>query len=171
MRFSFVAMNSPIALHSSAVVRINVTFALCLTRLRSLNFGGTVSNAQKLAMSSAPHEPTYGIGRRANASKRSGPALSTPPTISSHTSVVEMSSTPASRPESTSFSIDWPPVPVAWNTRQSNSFCSCLVTACTHGVVTPNIVSPIAGFSRMSPCACTRSCRPAHARHSTALSR
>ncbi len=51
-------------------------------------------------------------------SKRSGPADSTPPTISSQTSVVVMSMTPAIRPESTSFSIDWPPVPVAWKTRQ-----------------------------------------------------
>jgi hypothetical protein len=33
--------------------------------------------------------------------------------------VVVTSITPASKPESASFSIDWPPVPVAWNTRQS----------------------------------------------------
>jgi hypothetical protein len=53
------------------------------------------------------------------ASSRPGPADITPPPISSAISVVETSITPASRPESTSFSIDWPPVPVAWNTRQS----------------------------------------------------
>jgi hypothetical protein len=33
--------------------------------------------------------------------------------------VVDTSITPASNPESASFSIDWPPTPVAWNTRQS----------------------------------------------------
>ena len=53
------------------------------------------------------------------ASRRAGPAESTPPTISSAISVVVTSITPVSRPESTSFSIDWPPVPVAWKTRQS----------------------------------------------------
>ena len=43
----------------------------------------------------------------------------TPPISRSQTSVVVMSMTPASTPESTSFSIDWPPMPVAWNTRHS----------------------------------------------------
>jgi hypothetical protein len=56
---------------------------------------------------------------RAIASSRPSPALITPPISRSHTSVVEISSTPAISPSSTSFSIDWPPVPVAWKTRQS----------------------------------------------------
>ena len=72
--------------------------------------------------------------------------MSTPPTTSSVTSVVVMSSTPASRPESASFSMVWPPVPVAWKTRQSYSASSCLHTAWTHGVVRPNIVRPRAGL-------------------------
>ena len=74
-----------------------------------------------------------------------GPAESTPPTTSSAISVVVASITPASRPDSTSFSIDWPPVPVAWKTRQSYRSSSCFITACTHGVVFPNMLSPIAG--------------------------
>ena len=53
------------------------------------------------------------------ASSRAGPAERTPPTISSAISVVVTSITAARSPESTSFSIDWPPVPVAWKTRQS----------------------------------------------------
>ena len=40
------------------------------------------------------------------------------------TSVVVMSMTPESTPESTSFSIDCPPTPVAWNTRHSKSSSS-----------------------------------------------
>jgi hypothetical protein len=40
------------------------------------------------------------------ASRRVGPAESTPPAISSAISVVVTSMTPASKPESTSFSID-----------------------------------------------------------------
>ena len=35
---------------------------------------------------------------------------------------------------------------MAWKTRQSYSPSSRWVTLCTHGVVTPNIVKPIAGF-------------------------
>ena len=77
---------------------------------------------------------------------RSGPAENTPPTSSSAISVVVTSITPASRPESTSFSIDWPPVPVAWKVRQSYCSSSALVTACTQGVVTPNMVRPMAGL-------------------------
>ena len=77
---------------------------------------------------------------------RSGPAEKTPPTSSSAISVVVTSITAASRPESTSFSIDWPPVPVAWKVRQSYCSSSALVTACTQGVVTPNMVRPIAGL-------------------------
>ena len=60
--------------------------------------------------------------------------------------MVVASITPVSSPESTSPSIDWPPVPVAWNTRQSCSSPSSAATACTQAVVTPNIVSPIAGL-------------------------
>ena len=56
---------------------------------------------------------------RAMASMRSGPAVSTPPTISSAISVVVTSITAERSFDSTSFSIDWPPVPVAWNTMQS----------------------------------------------------
>ena len=56
---------------------------------------------------------------RAIAPKRSSVAGSTPPNSRSQTSVVVMSMTPASRPLSASFSMVRPPVPVAWNTRQS----------------------------------------------------
>ncbi len=48
-----------------------------------------------------------------------------------------------------------PPVPVAWKTRGSTASPSRSVTAVTHGVVTPNIVSPTAGRS----CATGISCR------------
>ena len=82
-------------------------------------------------------------------SKRSGPAENTPPTSSSATSVVVMSMTAEINPESTSFSSDCPPVPVAWKVRQSQRSSRRCVTACTHGVVTPNIVSPMAGFERL----------------------
>jgi hypothetical protein len=54
--------------------------------------------------------------------------------------------TPASILESTSFSIERPPVPVAWKTSGSHSAAISLDTACTQGVVTPNIVSPTAAF-------------------------
>ena len=63
----------------------------------------------------------------------------------SQTSVVDTSMTPVRSPESTSFSIDWPPIPVAWKTRQSYSPLSCAVTCCTQVVVTPNMVRPMAG--------------------------
>ena len=53
------------------------------------------------------------------APKRSSVAGNTPPISRSQTSVVVTSITPASRPESTSFSIERPPMPVAWNTRHS----------------------------------------------------
>ncbi len=59
-----------------------------------------------------------------------------------------MSSTPWTRPASTSFSIARPPVPVAWKTRQSKPRASSSSrTAVTQGVVTPNIVMAIVGFS------------------------
>ena len=54
---------------------------------------------------------------------------------------------PSTRPESTSFSIERPPVPVAWKTRQSWSASSAARTISTQGVVTPNMVSPMAGLS------------------------
>ena len=74
-------------------------------------------------MSTAPTDPTYGTPLRAIAPSRSGPAENTPPTRWSAISVVVMSRTAAIRPESTSFSIDCPPVPVAWNTSGSNRAC------------------------------------------------
>src|SRR6188472_101759 len=58
-----------------------------------------------------------------------------------------MSRTPTISPESTSFSIDCPPVPVAWNTSGSNRPASSAARRVTKGVVTPNIVSPIGGRS------------------------
>ena len=51
-------------------------------------------------------------------------------------------------PESTSFSIERPPTPVAWNTRHSNSSFRSAAIFCTAGVVTPNMVMPIAGQAR-----------------------
>ena len=57
--------------------------------------------------------------------------------------------TPAIRPESTSFSIERPPTPVAWNTRHSKSLRKAALIRCTAGVVTPNIVRPTAG--RLAP--------------------
>ena len=42
-------------------------------------------------------------------------------------------------------------MPVAWKMRQSYSVSSCLHTAWTHSVVSPNIVRPRAGL----PCAST----------------
>ena len=139
------------ARHSSAVVRINVTFGLWRYRRRPRNFSGTVSKAPKLAMSSAPSEPTQGSAWRAKTSSRVGPAERMPPATSSAISVVETSMTPSRSPESASFSMDCPPTPVAWKTRQSQSSASCWVTCCTQGVVTPNIVSPIAGFVAWAP--------------------
>ena len=57
------------------------------------------------------------------------------------------SRTPLISPASTSFSIAWPPVPVAWNTRQSKPCASSASrTLVTHGVVTPNIVMPSVGL-------------------------
>ena len=50
--------------------------------------------------------------RRPAASSRSGPAENTPPTSSSHSSVVVTSSTPRTKPASISDSIEPPPVPV-----------------------------------------------------------
>ena len=58
-----------------------------------------------------------------------------------------MSRTPTISPESTSFSIDCPPVPVAWNTSGSNRPASSAARRVTRGVVTPNIVNPIGGRS------------------------
>jgi hypothetical protein len=70
----------------------------------------------KFTMSRPRHDRRR--ARRADiAPSRSGPAEKTPPTRWSAISVVVMSRTAAISPESTSFSIDRPPVPVAWNTR------------------------------------------------------
>ena len=63
----------------------------------------------------------------------------------SATSVVVTSMTAEMRPESTNFSIERPPTPVAWKTRHSQSAASAAVICCTQGVVTPNMVSPTAG--------------------------
>jgi hypothetical protein len=65
----------------------------------------------------------------------------------SQISVVVMSRTHFIIPESTSFSKDWPPVPVAWKTRQSKSFSMVWRTMSTQGVVTPNMVMPRRGRS------------------------
>ena len=70
-----------------------------------------------------------------------------PPTTRSAISVVLTSTTASTSRSSTSFSIARPPVPVAWKTRQSQRSATASVTAVTHGVVTPNIVSPSAGLS------------------------
>ena len=56
------------------------------------------------------------------APKRSSVAGRMPPIIMSQISVVETSITPCIRPESMSFSIDLPPMPVAWKTSGSQSF-------------------------------------------------
>ena len=50
------------------------------------------------------------------------------------------------KPDSANFSIDCPPVPVAWNTKPSCVAARWLRTAFTQAVVTPNIVRPIAGL-------------------------
>ena len=78
---------------------------------------------------------------------RSSVAGSTPPNSMSAISVVMISMTPVSSPESTSFSIERPPTPVAWKTRHSNSLANAPEICCTQGVVTPNMVSPIGGSS------------------------
>ena len=84
---------------------------------------------------------------RANAPKRSSVAANTPPISRSHTSVVVRSIAASSSPESASFSIERPPVPVAWNTRHSARGSSRSASRCTAVVVTPNMVSPTAGLS------------------------
>ena len=77
---------------------------------------------------------------------------------------------PRQQPESPRFSIDLPPTPVAWKTRQSKSPSRRFEMACTAGVVTPNIVIPIAGRARRGgfpapqPSAIRRSFPPGHAR-------
>ena len=66
----------------------------------------------------------------------------------SATSVVVTSMTAEMAPESTNFSIERPPAPVAWKTRHSQSAANAAVICCTQGVVTPNIVSPTDGTAR-----------------------
>ena len=54
---------------------------------------------------------------------------------------------PLDEPGLTSFSIAWPPVPVAWNTRQSKPRrLERFTHRVTQGVVTPNIVIPSVGL-------------------------
>ena len=79
------------------------------------------------------------------APNRSSVAGKTPPIRRSQTSVVVRSITPASCPESTSFSIERPPTPVAWKTRHSKSLRRSAAIFRTAGVVTPNMVMPTAG--------------------------
>ena len=100
-------------------------------------------------MSSAPHEPTYGTARAGDGVE----ALGARAEDTAHQFVGDFRGRDVEHgrqadPESTSFSIDWPPVPVAWKVRQSNFSSSRPITACTQGVVTPNMVRPIAGFER-----------------------
>src|SRR5438128_5079040 len=103
-------------------------------------------------MSSAPSETTCGIPARPAASSLSGPAESTPPTSSSASSVVVRSRTPLRKLDSTSASMDCPPVPVAWKTSTSYPSRSRVPRArVTEGVVTPNIVAATSG--RLSPAA------------------
>ncbi len=54
---------------------------------------------------------------------------------------------PRTSPDSASFSIDWPPVPVAWKVYTSYSASSASRTAVQQAVVTPNIVMPTPGLS------------------------
>ena len=54
------------------------------------------------------------------------------------------------QPESTSFSMDCPPVPVAWNTKHSKSFSIRARICVMQGVVTPNMVRPTPGLSDFS---------------------
>ena len=122
--FTLEAMARPIFSFSSTVVRMSVTVGLCLYRFRDWYCSGTVSHGPKFTMSSAPTDTTAGTPFKAAALQRSGPAVSTPPAISSHHSVVVRSSTPLMKPPLTSASIHFPPVPVAWNTSTSNPFDS-----------------------------------------------
>src|SRR5690606_2612567 len=77
LRFSWLAMMRPISAFSSGVVRTNVTRALWACINRPAQWGGTVSSAPKLAISTAPTDPTYGMPVRATAPRRSGPAENT----------------------------------------------------------------------------------------------
>ena len=101
------------------VVRISVTVGLWTKNCRSANCSGTVASGPKFTMSSAPRLTTCGTPAAPAAVSRSGPALSTPPTSSSASSVVVRSSTPASMPERASASSARPPEPVAWKTSTS----------------------------------------------------
>ncbi len=112
-----------------------------------------MSIGPKFTMSSAPHDTDVrDAGARDRAEAVFGAAGIPRRRGDPATSVVVTSITPATSPESTSFSIDCPPVPVAWKVRQSYRSSSCFTTCCTQGVVTPNIVSPTAGrVSRRAP--------------------
>jgi hypothetical protein len=74
-------------------------------------------------------------------------AAKTPPTRRSATSVVVRSMTARKNPLSASFSIDCPPMPVAWKTQASKRSSTPRRTCVTQSVVTPNIVIPTAGRS------------------------
>ena len=113
---------------------------------------GTVSRAPKLTMSSAPSETTWGTPAAPAASRRSGPAESTPPTRSSASSVVVRSSTPARKPPSLSPSIACPPG--ARGVKDQHLVAQLLqplARAGHHGVVTPNIVAPTSGRASAQP--------------------
>ena len=99
-------------------------------------------------MSKQPGPTTAGIPTRPVAFIRSGPAVRTPPTNSSASSVVVRSSTPATIPESMIVSIDLPPAPVAAKTNTSYPFSSSIrFASLTHAVVFPNIDATINGLS------------------------
>ena len=139
-------MKAAMARHSSGVVRISVTLALWRWKRRSEKRAGMVSGAQKFTMSSAPGAPTQGMPVRTMAPRRSGPAERTPPTTWSAISVVVASMTPSSMPLPASISRARPPVPVAWKTSGSWVARRASATRVTQGVVTPNMVRPMAGL-------------------------
>ena len=121
----------------------------------------------KFTISQAPTDTTCGILHCIAASHLALPAARTPPTISSHHSVVVKSSTPWKNPAWINASIVFPPVPVAWNTNTSYPLSSRQAFArSTHGVVTPNIVAATIGFvsSSSGVCSGSRLTMPAMAR-------
>ena len=101
-------------------------------------------------MSRQPGVTIAGTPLRAAASRRVGPAFKIPPTNSSAHSVVVMSNTPLTMPDSISDSIVRPPVPVAWNTSVSYPSASRILRACvTQSVVFPNWLATITGFASL----------------------
>ncbi|PIL25875.1 hypothetical protein GSI_11628 [Ganoderma sinense ZZ0214-1] len=143
---SFLAMILPSCAHSSGLVRMSDTQGLCAYSLLpcSFHFSGTVSIGPKFTISSAPSDTTCGTPLRAAASSRCGPAVRTPPTSSSASSVVVRSRTPSKNPAEVRRSSARPPAPDAWKTYGVQSYLARSVRACvTAGVVTPNIVIAI----------------------------